>query len=215
MTKHTKWFFAASFLAILAAEKADAGYIPPVSATGSGNFGHSPSVLIDGLIPTRGTYYASEASVYWGDLTTSFTIDFGSIKTVTSLTASLDNNDTYLIQSSTDGVNFSNLFTFLASDGPVSSGSGGMDTLTTDSTYPLTVAYPGDGTTPEYVGRGFAPTAARYLRLTALSGDGFYSAAELDAFTTAVPEPSSATLCGLAGLLSFAVAKVRRRRQAG
>jgi len=187
-----------------------ADYITPVSATGTGVFSGSASVIIDGITPPRGTLASAPTNVVWNSLSTFFTIDFGSVQTVANLTVAVDNNDDYLIQSSTDGKNFKNLFTFLGSDGPVSPGQGGLDILSTNPAFPSNVTYPGNSTTPEYIGRGFDPTAAQYLRSSAIAGDSVYAIGEVDAFTAGVPEPSSILLCGIAGL-GLTVAKVRRR----
>ncbi len=188
-----------------------ADYIQPVSATSTGTFGGTASSLIDTVIPPRGTAASAPTNVVWNSLSTFFTIDFGSVQTVANLTVSVDNNDDYLVQSSTDGINFKNLFTFLATDGPVTPSQGGSDILSTDSRYPSAVTYPGDATTPEYVGRGFAPTDVRYLRVSATAGDSVYAVGEVDAFTASVPEPASVVLCGLAGLVGLAASKIRRR----
>jgi hypothetical protein len=182
--------------ALLATSEAHSSYIAPASATGSGSFADSPSLIIDGFIPPRQSYYATSA-VSWGDLATSFTVDFGSVQTVGSLVASFDNNDDYRVEYSTDGVHFSNLFTFLGSDGPVTEAEGGLEVLTTDPAYPSMAT---DLSTPEYVGRTFDPVSAQYLRISAIRGDGFYSVAELDAFTPAVPEPSSLLMLGMGGV---------------
>lgn len=188
-----------------------ADYITPVSATGTGVFTGNASLIIDGFTPSRGTIAPASTNVVWNSLNTFFTIDFGSIQTVANLTVAIDNNDNYLIQSSTDGTNFKNLFTFLASDGPVTPSQGGLDLLSTNPLFPSTVTYPGDSTTPVYVGRGFDPTAARYLRISALVGDSVYAIGEVDAFTASVPEPSSILLCGIVGVLGGIMPRVRRQ----
>jgi hypothetical protein len=139
--------------------------------------------------------------------TPQFTIDLGAVFTVSSLIADVDNNDDYVVQSSTNNVSFTNLFTFLASDGPVPVAPGGMEILTTDPTFPSIVNYPTDTTIPVYVGRNFAPVSARYLKIFGSGGDGLFGIGELQAFSAAavgVPEPPSLVM-GCLALVSLGV----------
>ena len=185
--------------------------IQPVSVTGSGSYVNNADLIIDGVLPPRFTPAASPTTVSWNSLSTTFTINLGGSFTLTNLTAYVDNNDTYVVQSSTDGVNFKNLFTFLASDGPVTPAQGGSDILTT---IPADPTSPGDTTTPAYVGRGFAPVEASYVRLFATSGDSVYSVGELQIYA-AVPEPSSLLLAVAGGSALACAHRARRRKAAG
>ena len=187
-------------------------YIKPVAVSQTGDVtAGSPSAIIDGIVPNRGTLVTAPSVVSWNSLATFFTIDFGSVYRVANLSAALDNNDSYQIQYSTDGIAYQNLFTFLASDGPITPAQGGLDLLSTIATYPTA---PTDATTFASVGRGFTPVDARYLRIQAIDGDSVYGIGELDAFTAnvMVPEPASAALCGVALSLTLLVARVRRGR---
>lgn len=185
---------------------AEAALIAPVSASGTGTFSNSPNLIIDGVFTPRFFNYASSTNVFWTNSTTpAFTINFGSLYTIQSLTVGLDNNDDYQIQYSTDGTTFTNLFKFVASDGP--NRSGGMEILTTDSGFPVT---PSSSSTPAYVGRSFSPVDAQFLRIFATAGDNFYAVSEVQAFGVAVPEPSS--VIGLLGFGTIGGFALRRRR---
>ena len=183
-----------------------AGLITPTSVTGTGSWGNSATYLINGFVPQRNTYFANAGTnVFWYDTATYFTIDLGALYSVQQLAISVDNNDGYLIQYSTNGTTFTNLFQFLASDGPVTALQGGTDTLTTDSTYPTN---PGNLFTPAYVGRSFTAVDARYLRFSANGGDGYYGAGEVSAYGVLVPVPAgfilfSSSIILLAGLSCY------------
>jgi hypothetical protein len=192
------------------AAKADS-IIPAVSVTGTGTFSNSPSLIIDGVLPPRGTFYQASTNVFSTSGAPQFTIDLGAVFTVGSLIADVDNNDDYVVQYSINNISFNNLFTFLASDGPVPVSPGGMEILTTNPSYPSVVNYPTDTTTPVYVGRTFAPVSARYLRIFGSGGDGLYAIGELQAF--AVPEPTSLVMgcLALASLVGFRCIRGRSR----
>src|SRR5690349_6866812 len=82
------------------AAKADV-IIPAVSATGTGTFSNSPSLIIDGFLPPRGTSFDAPTNVFTRFGAPQFTIDLGAVFTVTSLIADVDNNDNYVVQYST------------------------------------------------------------------------------------------------------------------
>jgi PEP-CTERM motif len=203
--------FAWSVVGLLCAGSASAkgDQIMPTSIVGSGVYYNDASLLIDGFVPPRSTAWGETTTVFWGDRDVAFTIDLGKQYAISNLLISVDNNDDYLVQSSTDGVTFTDLFLFLSSDGPVQPVPGGMDILTTNSIYPTS---PADLTTPAYVGRNLTTTLARYLRISGLGGDGLYAVGEIQAFTNAVPEPGSVVMLGVgAGLLGCVV---RRKAKA-
>ena len=97
---------------------------------------------------------------------------------VTSLLIACDDNDAYLIEYSSNGIDFANAFEFVASDGPQ---TGGIDILTTNPSFPFS---PTDNTTPAFVGREFTAINARFLRVSSTAGDDAKSIGEFQAFTT-------------------------------
>ena len=209
--------FTVAVLALLASISASTksraeSLIPAVSVTGTGTYYNSASLIIDGYLPPRYTYYANSTNVYWYGSSPQFTISLGGMYTVSDLTVDVHNNDDYVVQYSTDGFDFTNLFTFLASYGPVPVDPGGMDILTTISTYPTD---PGHLTTPAYVGVGFAPVEASYLRVFAENGDGDYAIGEVQAFGSAVPEPSAPISGSIAILVMMALRGPRLRSGRG
>lgn len=205
------WFVSAACLAVLSGAGARADLIVPTSVVVGGTFGGSPGVLTDGVIPPRGSFW-SDSTVYWtANDGASIDIDLGAVHALGGLTMSVDNNDDYVVETSTDGATFTEAFRFLGSDGPVAPVPGGLEILTSLSSYP---ASPGDLTTPAYVGRTLPTISARYLRVTAANGDGYYSIGEIQVFSdpAAVPEPSSMAMLALGGLaVGLATRRSRRR----
>ncbi|QDV83182.1 discoidin domain-containing protein [Planctomycetes bacterium TBK1r] len=181
-----------------------AGLMLPSGISSQGNFSNSTKLIFDGEIPAEVSFWSSPTTVYWSQQTgasgVSFTIDYGELFNLDDLLISVDNNDSYKIDYSANGVDFLSLTEIQIGDGDVGFG---MDTMSTDSS------------SGEYVANiDFAPVNARHIRIYASGGDGRYSIGELQAFGTtlgsvnAVPEPSSLALFSLVGLCAV----VRRRR---
>lgn len=185
---------------VAAVDRADAAAISAVSASGTGTFNNSPDLIIDGFIPAEASVFNAATNVHWSTTVPAFTIDLGGIFLVDDLLLSLDNNDTYRVSVSTDGVGFSTLFDVLSGFGEIGVG---MDTFSTDST------------NPEYIAAlDFTATSMRYIRVAAIGGDNLYSIGEVQAFGSAandIPEPGMVGLFAM-GLLGLAVARQRRRR---
>jgi hypothetical protein len=144
--------------------------LPPVSVTGSGAFSNAASLLADGVVPPVGTADSSADVVPWTDPAAVFTYDLGSVQTVAGVLASVDALGTYVVSASTDGTNFTPLFTIT----PEGTAAG------------LTTVASLAGSPYDDPLISFAPTQAQYLRLQAVGGDGTYAAGELD-FFAAVP----------------------------
>lgn len=173
--------------------------ITPAAITGSGNHVNRFGVIADGIVPAQGTVWTSLTNVWWLGLGTSITLDFGGKYLVNDLLLSVDNNDSYAVDYSMDGVSFNNLFLIRPSDGDVPAWPGGMDTMSTNST------------SPHYVSRiDFTPFSAQYVKFHATGGDGLFAIGELEAFGVPVPEPSTYGLMGAAALTSLIAYRHRR-----
>ena len=193
----------------MTATLAPAVLINPVSASSAGAVVNDPNLMIDGALSLRFSNSIGPNTVS-GLETATVTIDFGGLYTVENLTAYVDNNDDYHFRFSVDGIQFADLFTFLAPDGPVPVNPGGQDILTTDSVFPTS---PGDLTTPSYVGRSFTPVVARYLEVSVTGGDGASGVAEVQAHgALVVPEPSSILILGIGSTVLLILCYRRRRR---
>jgi hypothetical protein len=159
------------------------------TVSGSGSYNNNPYLLVNGYLPAEGTFWKDSANVWWEGTTPAFTFDFNAVYLVDDMQIQVDNNDNYLIQYSINGSLWNNLYTIPSGAGTI---SGGMDTFTTSEI-------------------SFTPVYARYLRMSAVSGDTMYSISEVQAFGTGpVPEPASLMLVG-SGMV--AVLGIRKKRQ--
>jgi len=189
---------------VVLATAASAQVITPVSISAVGSFNNSLSLVADGFVPPENTGWTASENVFWTGYDTAITLDYGSSHHITDVLVSVDNNDFYQLEYSLDGINYSPLFTILASDGNVPVSPGGMDTMSTDAS------------SPEYVaGIDFVPVDAQFLRFSAVpGGDALNSVGEIMVTADlggAVPEPSTYGLIGAAALVG--IAAVRRRRR--
>lgn len=200
-------------LAVLAISAA--GFLPAASAqlvpagiTGTGTYFNSANLIIDGFVPAENTGWTDSVNTFWdwsGGV--SFNIDLGGNFVLFDALVSVDNNDDYLVEYSLDGSIWSNLLLVTAGVGEIAENPGGMDTMTTML---------GDG---EYEASiDFGTANARYLRVTALNGDGLYAVGEVQVWgrelAGAVPEPSTYGVIGaavLAGLVALRRRFVRRQ----
>lgn len=140
---------------------------------------------LDDQFPPLGQFWQDETA-WWTDFNESVTYALSGAYLVTGLTVSLDNNDAYLIEASTNGIDWASLL-FV----PVNAGNvgGGMDTFSTIAGNPF-----------KDINLDFTPAMASQIRITSLDGDGLNSVGELQ--LAAVPEPGTWLLMagGLAGL---------------
>lgn len=186
------------FLSILlgAAMQLPAALITPTGVTASGGHNNSAGLIIDNTIPAESSVWNAATNVWWSGTSPTFTIDLGGLYQVQDLLASVDNNDRYLFSYSTDNATFLSLTTIEPGYGEINSG---MDTMTTINPHPEHVA-----------SLVFSPVTARYIRVSAASGDNLYSIGEVQVFGDAagVPEPSSMALFSLGAVLL--AARLRR-----
>ncbi len=162
-----------------------------LSVTGTGSYNHSLSLLTDGTVPTEGSYWLGSESINWTDTTTTFTLDLGSLSNINNILVSVDNNDDYSVEWSTDNQSWYSLLTIDSSYGEI---TWGMDTMSSDSA------------NPEYISAlDFAPVTAQYIRIFATGGDDSYAIGELQVSSSPVPVPPAVLLfaSSLLGFLGF------------
>jgi len=137
------------------------------NVTGTGAYNNSLTLLTDGSYPAEGTHWQI-GTVWWRGLTPRFEFDLGDTYLVRDVMLSVDNNDGYQVQSSTDGVSWITLFNILPAYGDI---GWGMDTMSSAAS------------SLEYVpATEFAGLNARYLSIQATGGDNAYSVGEFQVF---------------------------------
>lgn len=153
----------------------------------------------DAAFPAQGQEWRTETA-WWQGLTDTVTLDLGGIKALTGMELSLDNNDSYVIDVSTDGLSWTSLAAVGQNEGSV---SWGMDRFSTQSDSPFFLS-----------SLTFAPTQAAFVRVTATGGDSLYSVGEIALNVSAVPEASTLTMLvsGLAALSGLSAVS-RQRKQ--
>jgi hypothetical protein len=151
--------------------------IRPVSVTANGDVSNSVELASDLVVPNRGTSFDSSQNVFWNGTAQELVFDYGETVLISDVLLAADNNDTYLIEYSSDGISYFEAFEFLSSDGPQ---DGGTDILTSLSSFPSVPANPSNAS---YVGRGFTDIEARFLRITSTAGDSAKAIGEFQAFT--------------------------------
>jgi hypothetical protein len=145
-------------------------------ASGYGEFFNAAALMIDQRMLPQGTDYNNRSCVHWGNAETYFVIDLGEVCSITGLTVQVDNNDDYLIQVSLDGRRFNPLLTVRGDWGKADMG---MDTFSTLPDDPHHV--------PEMAIR---PTRGRFIKISAVEGDGAYSVSEVLLYGSAAPARS-------------------------
>ena len=161
---------------------------------------------IDGEIPSEYTRWTTDTA-WWstGNPTSEYiTIDYGELFTIEDIILSVDNNDAYRVDFSTDNSSWTQLFAF--EENVSEDVTWGMDTISTIA---------GD---QEYVAAlDFNPVQAQYFKIYATGGDRSYSVGEFSAYGTAsgaapVPEPATMLLAGI-GLIGIAGSRLRKNKQ--
>ena len=171
-------------LSVNAVEAATVAYSAVTASSGI----NAPEYAHDGVFPVEWTGWTN-TTAYWSGTAEYLIYEFDQLYSLTHYDVSLDNNDSYQIQFSLDGVNWG--LTGNSSDVNIGSNDGnvgwGMDTFSAD----------------------MGPLFARYARVMAVGGDNMYSVGELQfSGVAAVPEPETYALmlAGL-GLVGFAARK--------
>lgn len=190
MTIQFKSAIAIGLLGLAAAAHATS---PTVTVTGSTAGVTNAAAAADGFTPANSTQWQT-TSAWWTSTSESITFTLDQAYHLSSATVTLDNNDVYRFYGSTDGVNYTTLFTVSGLFDQPSGTNVGFGQVTMPVTFAQTaIAY-------------------RYVRVQALFGDSAYGVGEVGfgGVAAAVPEPSSlALLLGGVGLVGF----VARRRQ--
>lgn len=171
--------------------------LTPVTVTGTGTYNNLGKIN-DGVFPNEGGQWQTNTT-WWRGTAPAFTFDYGQQYLITDITLSVDNNDDYKVEYSTDGSAWSELFAINRSYGEI---GWGMDTMSTISDH------------AEYIAAiDFTSVWAQFLRIKATGGDSYYSVGEFIAFAdvSEVPLPAAVWLFGsaLAGVYGF-----RRRAKA-
>lgn len=186
--------------ALVATSSAMAATVPlsPTSATAPTSI-TNVSKASDGFTPVERDQWQAN-SAWWRGTSPSITFDYGSLYTISDIELSVDNNDDYQVEYSTDNVTWSSLFQITRTDGEVTWGMDTMSTIASSSEYISVI--------------DFAPVQAQFLRISATGGDNSYSVGELTALgsVAAVPVPAAAILFApvLAGFIGLRRKKVTR-----
>jgi subtilase family serine protease len=166
------------------------------SGTQDSEYYNSLALLTDGNMPPEGTNWDDGRNVYWygqevggyggyggeGDLSPTaggieglyFDLDLGSVQRVADLVLSVDSNDDYAVDYSTDGENWTRLLDIQDWYGDA---EWGMQSFSTWDE------------SPEYQQElEFNPVMARYLRIYAAGGDGDYAIGEVQAYADALSD---------------------------
>ena len=161
--------------------------LEPLSVSSTGSINNDASLIIDSSIPNRGESAGSPENVFWNGAATPdrfLLIDYGQVVSISDVLIAGDNNDSYRVEYSIDGVNFTTAFEFLSADG---NANFGIDILTTISSFPLSTTDPATAT---FVSRDFVDIDARFLRLSSFGGNfNTRAIGEFQAFTTVPLSP--------------------------
>ncbi len=149
--------------------------IQPRSVEGDGIYSNDLRLILDGRFAAQGTPWNGDRCVYWEDELATFVFDLGAEYQVVDILLQVDDNDIYMVEYSEDGLNFTPLVVFYVGYGSMDSG---LDSMSTDPGNPQYASIP----PPDAV-------QARFLRLTASSGDGNYALAEFQIFGYPLEDP--------------------------
>ena len=152
----------------------------PVTLNGT-FLGSTASSLTDGTFFKETTYWATDPAVYWTGTSNTITINLGGEFNITSFIVQADDNDIYKI----DYWNGSSWALATNIDAIVSYGL-----VTRDISLPT-------------------PITTNALQISAVSGDYFYAVSQVEAFGSAVPEPSELVMLSF-GLLGLGLSKKSR-----
>ena len=200
MTKKLLAGLATGLLLVCMVGVASAALISPDNITGTGEYNDLPRIS-DGVYPSEGGSWR-ENTTWWIGTAPTFTFDYGQAFNIDDIILSVDNNDSYRVDYSSNSTDWNALFTLDSGIGEI---GWGMDTMTTITTHPE-YQYQIDFSTS---------VTAQYLRIQAIGGDNFYSIGEFQAVGSAAPVPEPATMLLLGtGLAGLAGTRLRRKKKA-
>lgn len=141
---------------------------------------------LDDQFPPQGQFWQDETA-WWTDFNENVTYTLSGAYLVTGLTVSLDNNDAYLIEGSTNGIDWASMLFVPVIAGSVGGGMDNFSTIVGNPFYDINLV--------------FTSAVVSQIRITSLDGDALNSVGELQ--LAAVPEPGAWLLMagGLAGLV--------------
>lgn len=175
------------------------------TVTATGTYSNALGLVNDGFIPPETTSWTSPTNVFWsggGNNNVRFVFDLGADFLVRDVLVSVDNNDTYRAQYSSDASSWTDLFIIPSDGGEISAIQGGMDTLTSEAA------------SLEYLpAMDFAGQIARYISFEAIGGDNSYALAELQIFGDELPVDRPVPAPGTALLLAAGLGAMRLSRQ--
>lgn len=137
---------------------------------GYGRYNNSPMLMLDRKTPDEGTAWNSDQCVWWEEKETNFVINIGNGRELVDLRLQVDSDDTYKVEVSEDGTNWTLLLTIKPEYGTVQKG---MDTFCTNAE------------DPEYVKEiDFEPLRCTMIRLSAEGGNGEFAISEVRIHST-------------------------------
>jgi hypothetical protein len=169
---------------------------PPLASVACTSGVTGCAFALDGQFPPERQWWQQDTA-WWNGLSDSVIYTLDGPVMISGLTVSLDNNDSYVIEASTNGNDWQTLMFVGASSGTVGFG---MDTFSSFAAHPQF-----DSSSV------FTAAMASQIRITAVDGDTQNSVGELQ--VTAIPEPSLALLLAL-GIPAMLMLKCRRAGQA-
>jgi hypothetical protein len=137
-------------------------------------------LLLDGVVPADETAFDDAQCVHWTDPAASFVLDLGQMQRLEGVTLQVDNNDDYILETSTDGSRYSPYLRVRDSAGQV---EWGMQTVSTLADHPAYL--------PELA---VEPVVARYVRVGASGGDNAYGLSEIQVASRPLDAQETAAL---------------------
>ena len=102
---------------------ADANQITFDAVTGTGTYKNGLNAMTDGIFPDETTRWSKD-STWWMGTDPQYTFYFDAAYSLSDIALSVDNNDDYLVEYTTDGIDWHTLFTIEKADGEITIGAG-------------------------------------------------------------------------------------------